>query len=66
MFKTQDEAGTKRRRMQPMKHWMLCSLLAANLGALVGCQSKGPIEEAGEKVDEAVQDSKRAVEDVAD
>jgi hypothetical protein len=66
MFKNQAAAKAKRRTIKPVKHWMLCALLAANLGGLIGCQSKGPMEEAGEKVDEAVKDTKRAVEDAAD
>ena len=49
-----------------MKNWVLCVLVAASVGSLVGCQSKGPMEEAGEKVDEAVKDTKRAVEDAVD
>ena len=29
---------------------------------LAGCQEKGPAQEAGEKIDEAVEDTKEAVE----
>lgn len=37
------------------------------LFALPGCEKEqGPMEEAGENIDEAVQDAKRAVEDAAD
>jgi hypothetical protein len=42
-------------------------LLAASIGNFTGCQTKkGPMEKAGEKVDEAVKDTKRAVEDAVD
>ncbi len=34
--------------------------------ALTGCDSEGPAEEAGEKIDESVNDAKRAVKDAAD
>lgn len=37
------------------------------LAAVPGCEKpKGPAERAGEKVDEAVKDTKRAIEDAAD
>lgn len=45
------------------------AMLAAALGVpmmLAGCEEQGPAEQAGEAVDEAVQDTKRAVEDAAD
>lgn len=39
----------------------------ALLAAVPGCEKpKGPAEKAGEKIDEAVKDTKRAVEDAAD
>lgn len=42
-------------------------VLALSLGAiLVGCDNKGPAERTDEKLDEAVQDTKRAVEDATD
>jgi hypothetical protein len=41
-------------------------LMALSLGALlVGCD-QGPAEEAGESIDEAVQDAGRAVDDATD
>lgn len=41
-------------------------ILALSLGAvLVGCD-KGPAEDAGESIDEAVQDVQRNVEDATD
>lgn len=42
-------------------------LLALSGAGLYGCpEEKGPLERAGEKVDEAANDAKRAVEDAAD
>lgn len=41
-------------------------LIALPTLALTGCEDKGPAEKAGESIDEAVQDTKRAVEDAAD
>jgi predicted small lipoprotein YifL len=49
-----------------IKKCLLLILLAASFGSFAGCQSKGPMEKTGEKVDEAVQDTKRAVQDAAD
>jgi hypothetical protein len=49
-----------------MKKCLLSIVLTASLGGFAGCQTKGPMEEAGEKVDEAVKDTKRAVEDAVD
>ena len=45
----------------------LALLLALSGAGLYACQEKkGPLERAGEKVDEKVNDAKRAVEDAAD
>ncbi len=42
-------------------------LLALTLfGLFSACQEKGPFEEAGEEVDEAVNDAKRKAEDITD
>lgn len=48
--------------------WMLAFLIAIPLlFVLPGCEKEqGPLEEAGENLDEAIQDTKRAVEDAAD
>ena len=35
-------------------------------GGLVGCEKKGPAEQAGEKLDDAVDDAGDAAEDAAD
>lgn len=34
--------------------------------ALAGCDQDGPAEEVGEKIDEGINDAKRAVKDAAD
>lgn len=48
--------------------WTLALLIAMPLlFALPGCEKEqGAMEEAGENVDEAMQDAKRAVEDATD
>jgi hypothetical protein len=33
---------------------------------LAGCDSDGPMEDAGEELDEAAQDTKRAIDDATD
>jgi len=49
-----------------MKKVLMMIVLAAFTAPLVGCKEKGPIEEAGEKVDEAAKDAKRAAKDATD
>ena len=39
--------------------WMICGALAF---ALAGCEKKGPLEQAGEEVDEAVETVKQGEE----
>ena len=48
--------------------WTLAFLVAIPLLVLLpGCEKKqGPLEEAGENLDEAINDTKRAVEDATD
>jgi hypothetical protein len=43
-------------------------LFALSAAGLYACapEKKGPLEKAGEKIDEKVSDTKRAVEDAAD
>ena len=41
-------------------------ILAAYVTPMVGCKEKGPMEKAGEKVDEAAKDAKRTVDDAKD
>lgn len=43
---------------------LLAMMLVTTLG--VGCKEKGPLEKAGEKVDESVNDAKREIEDATD
>lgn len=42
------------------------SLIVMSAGVLSGCEDEGAAEEAGEKIDEGLNDAKRAVEDAAD
>ncbi len=42
------------------------ALFAAILFALGGCENEGPMEKAGEKIDEAVEEAGEAVEEAAD
>ena len=42
------------------------ALAAAPALALTGCEEQGPLEKAGEAADEAVNDTKRAIEDAKD
>ena len=49
-----------------MKRILFFLIMAAYVAPLVGCKEKGPMEKAGEKVDEAGKDAKRAVKDATD
>ena len=55
----------RRRLATPTAVAILLTLSAAGLYACAP-EKKGPLERAGEKVDEKVSDTKRAVEDAAD
>jgi hypothetical protein len=41
-------------------------LIVSAAPLLAACDDKGPAERAGEKIDEGVKDTKRAVEDATD
>ena len=41
-------------------------MLVGALSPMMGCKEQGPLEEAGEKVDEAAEDVKRDVKDATD
>ena len=49
----------------PIRIAMLIAAFSVPL-MLAGCEEEGPAEKAGQAIDEAVQDTKRAVEDAAD
>ena len=53
--------------MQKTSQKLMAPLFAASIVmsslALAGCEEDGPAEEVGEKIDESVNDAKRAVED---
>jgi hypothetical protein len=55
------------KRSLALRATALALLLVLSGAGLYACQEKkGPLERAGEKVDETVDDAKRAVEDAAD
>lgn len=43
-----------------------CLLLAALMIGLTGCSEPGPAEQAGEKIDETVEQAREAVEDTVE
>lgn len=45
------------------KKMFLTLAMLSILGSLVACEREGPMERAGEKVDEAAEDTKDAVKD---
>lgn len=47
-----------------LKRTLLISLFAAFV-ALAGCEEKGPMEKAGESIDNTVDDGKDAIDDAA-
>lgn len=50
-----------------MKRFVLILLALGIFGSVgVACQEKGPFEQAGEEIDETVNDAKREVEDATD
>lgn len=44
--------------------WLFFSIFSVS--GLVGCDKDGPMENAGEELDEAGKDAKRAIEDATD
>jgi len=46
--------------------FLLLFMLAGTGAVMTACEEQGPLEKAGEKADEAVNDTKRAVKDAAD
>lgn len=44
--------------------WVFFSIFS--VVGLAGCDKDGPMEDAGEQLDEASQDAKRAIEDATD
>jgi hypothetical protein len=55
------------KRSPALRTTALALLLTLSAAGLYACpQDKGPLERAGEKIDESVKDGKRAVEDATD
>lgn len=51
----------------PIKKFMILVVFVSSTSFLVACEKDdGPLEEAGEKMDEAVNDTKRNIEDATD
>ena len=46
-----------------MKKLLMMFVLAAFVTPMVGCKEKGPMESAGEKIDQAAKDTKDATKD---
>lgn len=58
---------SKSNRSPFLRATVLTLVLGLSGAGLYGCQErKGPLERAGEKIDEGASDAKRAVEDAAD
>jgi hypothetical protein len=57
----------KSSRSRAIRATVLTLVLSLSGAGLYGCQEKkGPLEKAGEKIDEGARDAKRAVEDAVD
>jgi hypothetical protein len=57
----------KTKRTFAIRSTAIVLLLALSGAGLAACrEEKGPMENAGEKIDETVNDAKRAVEDAGD
>jgi len=50
--------------MARMDRWQLVVALSLALGLLAGCEQKGPIGKAGEKVDKAVEEAGKKAKEV--
>lgn len=50
------------------RHWLLTTLCIAFVAgfALTGCEDPGPAEEAGQEIDEAVEDARDAMDEMGD
>ena len=46
-----------------MKRVLIMIVLAAFVTPMIGCKEKGPMEKAGEKIDQAAKDTKDATKD---
>ena len=50
--------------MVKMDYWQLVVALSFALSLLAGCEQKGPMEKAGEKVDKAVDEAGKKAKEV--
>ena len=49
-----------------LKRWIMCVLMSFAIFAFGACESEGPAEKAGEKIDEAAEEAAEKVEEAAD
>jgi hypothetical protein len=51
--------------MARMNHWQLAVALGLALSLVAGCEQKGPAQKVGEKVDKAVDQTGKTIQDTA-
>lgn len=49
-----------------MRRFVMALLLGMSIGMLAGCEQEGPMERAGEEVDQAVDDAGDRVDDATE
>lgn len=64
--KSSDGNFTMQTMTWPLKMLAVASLLAFALAVLGACEEEGALEQAGEKADEVISDTKRAIQDAKD
>ncbi|AFJ03182.1 hypothetical protein Q7C_2043 [Methylophaga frappieri] len=52
--------------MRMLSRFMLMAFIVGAMGMVSACEQQGPAEEAGEQVDEMLEESGDAIEDAAD
>ena len=55
--------NTYRKALLP---FLAIGVLLMSSAVLTGCEDEGPAEQAGEKIDESLNDASRAIKDAAD
>lgn len=55
--------STKQSQSNGLKAMLLLSLFVGSSAFLVSCEEKGPLEKAGEDMDDAIEETGDAVED---
>jgi predicted small lipoprotein YifL len=49
-----------------MRRFLMVMVFGMTIGVLAGCEQEGPMERAGEQVDQAAEETGEAVEDVGE